>query len=74
MRDLVAGSFLQDAPIVRVSSTTGDGIEDLRSTLVELGRSAPARSREADFRMPLDRVFALPGAGVVVTGTAWSGR
>jgi selenocysteine-specific elongation factor len=73
VRDLTAGSFLEDAPVVRVSGTTGEGLEDLRSTLIELCGSAPVRSREADFRMPLDRVFALPGAGVVVTGTAWSG-
>ena len=73
VRDLTAGSFLEGAPVVRVSGTTGEGLDDLRSTLIELCGSAPVRSRDADFRIPLDRVFALPGAGVAVTGTAWSG-
>jgi len=71
--ELVSGSFLEDAKIVRVSSTTGEGIGDLREALSDLATSTPLRSRDGEFRMPLDRVFALPGAGVVVTGTAWSG-
>lgn len=73
VRELVAGSFLDGAPILRVSGTTGTGLDDLRAALRDLATAAPVRSREAGFRMPLDRVFALPGAGVVVTGTAWSG-
>jgi len=72
-RDLVVGSFLAEAPVIRVSATSGEGLDDLREALKDLAAKVPLRSRDTDFRMPLDRVFALPGAGVVVTGTAWSG-
>jgi selenocysteine-specific elongation factor len=73
VHDLVEGSFLEGAPVVRVSGTTGAGLDELKAQLVELAGAAPTRSRDADFRLPLDRVFALPGTGVVVAGTAWSG-
>ena len=73
VKELVEGSFLEGAPIVRVSGHTGDGIDALKSTLVDVARAAPVRPRAGAFRLPIDRVFVLPGAGVVVTGTSWSG-
>ena len=73
VKDLVAGSFLEDAPVVRVSAQTGGGLDALRATLIEVARAAPLRSREGHFRLPVDRVFVLRGTGVVVTGTAWQG-
>jgi selenocysteine-specific elongation factor len=73
VEELVAETFLAGAPIVRVSSTTGQGLDLLRATLAEVARRAPQRSRAGDFRLPVDRVFVLSGTGVVVTGTAWSG-
>ena len=71
--DLVEGSFLEDAPVVDVSAETGAGLDELKSVLLDLARSAPEKGRSGDFRVPIDRVFAMPGAGVVITGTAWSG-
>ncbi len=71
--DLVAGSFLEDAPIVEVSAQTGEGLDELRAQVLELARTAPEKGRSGDFRVPVDRVFAMPGAGVVITGTAWAG-
>lgn len=73
VEELVAGSFLEGAPIVRVSSTTGEGIDALRATLARVAANAPVRARGGDFRLPIDRVFVLSGTGVVVTGTAWAG-
>jgi selenocysteine-specific elongation factor len=57
-----------------VSARTGWGMAALRERLS--ARSAELETRSADdgFRMPIDRVFSLPGVGTVVTGTAWSGR
>jgi len=73
VKELVEGSFLEGAPIVRVSGQTGEGIDALKETLVRVAHDAPVRSRDGAFRLPADRVFVLQGAGVVVTGTAWSG-
>ena len=73
VEELVKGSFLEDSPVLRVSSTTGEGIPELKTALAELARRTRVRSGEGDFRLPVDRIFTLSGAGVVVTGTAWSG-
>lgn len=73
-RELVAGSFLEGAPVVPVSSRTGAGMDVLRTTLVELARAATPRSATGRFRLPVDRVFSMKGFGTVVTGTLLSGQ
>ena len=73
-RTLVSGSFLNDAPILNVSARTGEGLEDLKSTLTELSKSVPARSLDFTMRLPIDRAFSMKGFGAVVTGTLISGR
>ncbi len=72
-RELVAGSFLENAPLVEVSTKTGEGMDELKATLASLARSAPARSTAGFFRLPVDRVFSMKGFGTVVTGTIASG-
>ncbi len=74
VEDLVRGTFLQGSRILPVSSTSGEGLPELRAALLELAESSEGRSRAGDFRLPIDRVFTLSGTGVVVTGTAWSGE
>ena len=69
---------LQTSPIkwespVAVSSSTGQGIDELRRALGNACRSAKERAADDLFRMPVDRVFSVAGAGTVVTGTTWSG-
>jgi selenocysteine-specific elongation factor len=74
VRDLTRDSFLEDAPIVPVSAKTGEGIEALRRTLVELARSVRAEQWESGaVRLPIDRAFLIPGFGPVVTGSLVSG-
>ena len=73
VRELVAGSFLESAPIVAVSSKTGAGIEELKSQLAEIGKRVPARSADFITRLPIDRAFSMKGFGAVVTGTLISG-
>jgi len=73
VRELVQGSFLGNAPIVPVSSRTGEGLETLRSTLQALAASVPGREASGPIRMPIDRVFSMKGFGTVVTGTLVSG-
>jgi len=73
-RELIAGSFLEHAPLVSVSSRTGAGLAQLKSQLVELGKRVPARSKDFTTRLPIDRAFSMKGFGAVVTGTLISGQ
>ena len=57
----------------RVSSVTGLGIDELRVGLTEGANAAAVRSEADLFRLPVDRVFSIAGAGTVVTGTTWTG-
>src|SRR5689334_1399008 len=69
----VADGPLAEAPIVAVSSLTGQGIDELRAALAAAARRVPGRATEDLFRMPIDRAFTIRGTGTVVTGTVWSG-
>jgi len=73
-RELIAGSFLADAPLVSVSSRTGAGMDQLKSQLVDLGKRVPPRSKDFTTRLPIDRAFSMKGFGAVVTGTLISGK
>jgi selenocysteine-specific elongation factor len=73
VEDFVRGSFLEGAPIVRVSARTGQGIEDLKRELLNVARRVPERNLGQYPRLPIDRAFALKGFGTVVTGTLVSG-
>ena len=72
-RELVAGSFLENAPLVFVSSKTGEGIDALKRVLFEESEKIDARPSSGVFRLPIDRVFSMKGFGTVVTGTLVSG-
>lgn len=72
--DLVAGSFLASAPMIAVSSTTGDGIDEIRSALLAAAQSTPAEADDHVTRLPIDRSFSMKGFGTVVTGTLASGE
>ena len=73
MEELVAGSFLEGAPMVAVSSTTGAGLEDLRRELVRAAAEIAEKNARGWFRLPIDRAFSVKGFGTVVTGTLISG-
>jgi len=72
-RELVAGSFLEGRPVVRVSARTGEGLPALREALLALARETPPRPSEGLLRLPIDRVFSMKGFGTVVTGTLVAG-
>ena len=72
-RELAAHSFLAAAPLVGVSSKTGQGIDRLRAALYELAGTVRERSPDGPVRLPIDRVFTIKGFGTVVTGTLLSG-
>ncbi len=73
VRELVAGSPLAGAPIVAVSSKTGEGLDALKSALADIAAGAPARTGEGAPRLPIDRVCSMRGFGTVVTGTLAQG-
>ncbi len=73
VRELTAGSFLERAPVVVVSSKTGTGLDELRHALVEVSSGVRARDRDGQIRLPIDRVFSIKGFGTVVTGTLVAG-
>lgn len=72
-RELVEGSFLAGAPVVPVSSRSGEGLDELRALLAERVDRAAPRVASGVARLPIDRAFVLRGFGTVVTGTLASG-
>jgi selenocysteine-specific elongation factor len=72
--DIAKDTFLKDAPILAVSSLTGEGIPQLISTLDHLSKEIEERSSDGLFRLPIDRIFVMKGFGTVVTGTIVSGK
>ena len=71
--DYLRGSFLENAPVLPVSSKTRAGLEDLKRALHVAAQKATAKDASSYFRLPIDRAFAMKGFGSVVTGTLISG-
>ena len=74
VRAAVARTFLADAPIVPLSTKTGDGLDDLRTAIARAIDELPPRRTTGVFRLPIDRVFTLKGFGTIVTGTVLGGE
>ena len=74
IREELAGSFMEQAPLVKVSAATGAGIQELVQVIDNMARE---EVEEKDIntipRLPIDRVFSLSGFGTIVTGTLVSG-
>ena len=73
VRAELQGTPLAEAPIVTVSATTGEGMDDLVATLDAVTAAAPAPDADARVRLWIDRAFSITGAGTVVTGTLTAG-
>ncbi|HHI69042.1 MAG TPA: hypothetical protein ENJ97_06940 [Planctomycetes bacterium] len=73
VRRLARGTFLEGAPILPVSSRTGEGYFEFYKALVEKIRGAEIRRGKGVFRMPVDRVFTSPGTGMVILGIPLDG-
>src|SRR5207253_1545981 len=73
IRELVQGSFLEKAPIIRTSANTGQGIAELKEAIAAACRQVEAQTGLPWFRMPIDRSFIVQGHGTVVTGSVVSG-
>lgn len=72
--ELVAGSFLEGAPVVAASARTGEGLEELKEALRAAALAAPERAGDAVARLPVDRSFTMRGFGAVATGTLVAGE
>jgi selenocysteine-specific elongation factor len=72
--ETLAGTVLEDAPIVPVSARTGQGIAELKEVLWQRLQATQPRPNKRRPRLPVDRVFSLSGFGTVVTGTLIDGR
>jgi len=73
VRDLVRGTFLEDAPVVAVSSVTGEGLHEFIAALEEVAAAVREKPLSKPFRMPVDAVLTITGFGAVVRGTVLSG-
>jgi selenocysteine-specific elongation factor len=71
--EYLSDTFLAKAPIVEVSSATGEGLKKFVQVLDELVLKVPERDPGNIFRLPIDRVFTMKGFGTVITGTTVSG-
>ena len=70
----LSGTPFADAPLVKTSTVTGEGLGDLMEVLASVSYEAKERSSRDIVRLPVDRVFTVKGTGTVVTGTLWSGE
>jgi len=73
INDFVKGTFLEDKPVIPVSSITNQGIDEFIKTLESICSTLPERKFSSIFRLPVDRVFSMKGFGTVITGTLTSG-
>lgn len=74
VKEYLAGTCLRGAPVVGVSSTTGEGREEILQALDAVAQRVAVAERGHIVRLPIDRVFTMEGFGTVVTGTLWAGR
>ncbi|WP_028582298.1 selenocysteine-specific translation elongation factor [Desulfogranum japonicum] len=74
VREYFSDSFLEDAPVLAVSSTTGEGIDQVISELDNKVKAIQFQEEFGPFRLAVDRVFTMKGFGTVITGTSLSGR
>jgi len=74
IQELVSDTFLKDAPIIRTSTETGEGVDQLKSTILDQSKTIEGGLDRGFFHLPVDRVFSKTGFGSVVTGTVLSGK
>ncbi|HUI45482.1 MAG TPA: selenocysteine-specific translation elongation factor [Nitrospirota bacterium] len=73
VREYVKGTFLENSPLVPVSSKTGENLSLLVQVLDGLATEVSPKSPNGILRLPIDRVFTMKGFGTIITGTLLSG-
>jgi len=74
VREALAGTVFEGAPMIPVSTKTGEGLDALRTAIAEAIDALPPRATTGVFRLPIDRVFTVKGFGTIVTGTILGGE
>jgi selenocysteine-specific elongation factor len=74
IHELLKGTFLDAAPVLRVSALTGEGIPELVEALRDVAGTIVPRDSSRVFRLPIDRCFTMKGFGAVAAGTLIAGR
>jgi selenocysteine-specific elongation factor len=74
IQEFSRGTFLENSPMIPISTISGRGIPEFIAALDEIVRKIPERSPSGLFRLPIDRVFTMKGFGTVITGTLVSGK
>ena len=74
IQEELKGTFLEGAPVVKVSAVTGQGLDELTDTIQQLmSDEVVAKDTQTIPRLPIDRAFTLSGFGTIITGTLISG-
>ena len=73
IEEYLAGTPFADAPLLPISTTTEEGIPELRACLDRMIDATECRGSEGLFRMPVQRVFSAAGHGTILTGVPVSG-
>ena len=73
IKQIMKNTFLENAPLVRVSNETGDGIDQLKEYIFDAVSKKESKTDKGIFRLPIDRVFTMKGFGTVAAGTVLSG-
>ena len=74
IQEELEGTFLEGAPVVKVSAATGQGLDELTDTIQQLmSDEVVAKDTQTISRLPIDRAFTLSGFGTIITGTLISG-
>ncbi|MBI4648644.1 MAG: selenocysteine-specific translation elongation factor [Bacteroidia bacterium] len=74
IKDFLKNTFFEFAPVIRVSSITGAGIDKLKDMIAKVAGETHERKKSGFFRMYIDRIFNVKGFGSVVTGTVINGK
>ncbi|MCS7186023.1 MAG: selenocysteine-specific translation elongation factor [Armatimonadetes bacterium] len=70
----VKGTFLESAPMIAVSSVTGEGLDELLRLMDAVAQEVPPKDTTRPFRLPIDDIFVKAGFGTVVRGAIFSGK
>ena len=74
IQEELEGTFMEGAPVVKVSAATGQGLDELTDTIQQLmSDEVVAKDTQTIPRLPIDRAFTLSGFGTIITGTLISG-
>lgn len=74
IRQYIDKSILKGAPLIPVSAVSGQGLDELMAAIEAMAAEVQEKPVFGYARLPIDRVFTMPGFGTVVTGTLWSGQ